>query len=112
MTRSALASIPTAGPPTESLPTAEQVERLIAVLESIASAPSAAELELTAFTPAQAAVFLNKTENWVVEAMQDGRVPFTYVGKSPRMTADHIRSVQANGERKPSKYAKPIKSAA
>ncbi|MFE9003185.1 hypothetical protein ACFYOY_13735 [Streptomyces sp. NPDC007875] len=113
MTRSNLASIPTGdNPPAESLPTAEQVERLIAALESAASAASAAELELKCFTPAEAAPLLGKTTNWVVESIQDGRIPCTYIGKSPRMTAAHIRWVQANGERKPSKYAKPIKSAA
>lgn len=107
MTRSNLASIPSsASPPEAELPTAEQVERLIAALESVASASSGAELELMSFTPAQAAVYLNKTENWVVEAIQDRRVPFTYVGRSPRMTAAHIRWVQAHGEVKPSKYAK------
>lgn len=77
-------------------------------VERLAAASTAAELELTAFTPAKAAELLGKTENWVVEAIQDGRVPFTYVGKSPRMTADHIRWVLANGERLPNKYAKPI----
>ena len=77
-------------------------------VERLAAASTAAELELTAFTPAKAAELLGKTENWVVEAIQDGRIPHTYVGKSPRMTADHIRWVLANGERKPNQYAKPI----
>ncbi|GAA1065300.1 hypothetical protein [Streptomyces asiaticus] len=113
MTRSNLASIPAGdSSPAESLPTAEQVERLIAALESVATVTSAAELELKAFTPEEAAPFLGKTTNWVVENIQDGRIPCTYIGKSPRMTAAHIRWVQANGERKPSKYAKPVKSAA
>lgn len=79
----------------------EAVERLVA-------APTAAELELMAFTPAKAAELLGKTENWVVEAIQADRVPHTYVGKSPRMTAAHIRWVQAQGERVPNQYAKPI----
>ncbi|MFJ4932380.1 hypothetical protein ACIP8U_00715 [Streptomyces pseudovenezuelae] len=77
-------------------------------VERLAAASTAAELELTAFTPAKAAELLGKTENWVVEAIQDGRIPHTYVGKSPRMTAAHIREVLATGERKPSRYAKPI----
>jgi hypothetical protein len=77
-------------------------------VERIAAAPSAAELELMAFTPAKAAELLGKTENWVVEAIQDDRIPHTYVGKSPRMTASHIRWVLANGEHLPNKYAKPI----
>lgn len=77
-------------------------------VERLAAASNAAELELTAFTPAKAAELLGKTENWVVEAIQERRIPFTYVGKSPRLTAAHIRWVQANGEVLPSKYAKPI----
>lgn len=77
-------------------------------VERLAAASTAAELELTAFTPAKAAELLGKTENWVVEAIQERRIPFTYVGKSPRLTAAHIRWVQANGEVLPSKYAKPI----
>jgi len=81
---------------------------LTAAVERLASTPSAAELELTAFTPAKAAELLGKTENWVIENIQAGRIPHTYVGKSPRMTAAHIRWVQANGERLPNKYAKPI----
>lgn len=112
MTRTTLASIRHRRRPTRSRVPAPSVERLIAALESVASAASAAELELKAFTPEEAAPYLGKTTNWVVEAIQDGRVPHTYIGKSPRMTAAHIRWVQANGERKPSKYAKPVKSAA
>lgn len=94
-------------PPTETTLILRLTEIKDAV-ERMAAAPTAAELEITAFTPEQAAVYLGKTENWVREAIQDGRIPFTYVGKSPRMTADHIREVLANGERKPNKYAKPI----
>lgn len=94
-------------PPTETTLILRLTE-LTAAVERLATAPSAAELELTAFTPAKAAELLGKTENWVVEAIRDGRVPYTYVGKSPRMTAAHIRAVQAQGERLPNKYAKPI----
>ena len=101
MTRNDLA------PPTETTLLLRLVE-LTAAVERLASTPSAAELELTAFTPAKAAELLGKTENWVIENIQAGRIPHTYVGKSPRMTAAHIRWVQANGERLPNKYAKPI----
>lgn len=94
-------------PPTETT-LILRLSELTAAVERLASASSAAELELTAFPPAKAAELLGKTENWVVEAIQDGRVPHTYVGKSPRMTAEHIRWVLANGERRPNKYAKPI----
>lgn len=94
-------------PPTETTLILRLTE-LTAVLERVATGPSSAELELTAFTPAKAAELLGKTENWVVENIQANRIPHTYVGKSPRMTAAHIRWVQAQGERMPNKYAKPI----
>lgn len=85
-----------------------RLAQLTAAVERLAAAPTAAELELKCFTPAQAADILGKTENWVTEAIQDGRVPHTYVGKSPRMTAAHIRWVQEQGQRVPTKYAKPL----
>lgn len=91
-------------PPTETT----LILRLTELVERLSTAPSAAELEITAFTPEQAAKYLGKTANWVTEAIQDDRIPHTYVGKSPRMTAEHIRWVLANGERKPHKYVKPI----
>jgi hypothetical protein len=85
-----------------------RLAKLTEAVERLASAPSTAELELKCFTPEEAAAILGKTTNWVVEAIQDGRVPHTYVGKSPRMTAAHIRAVQAQGERLPHRFAKPI----
>jgi hypothetical protein len=94
-------------PPTETTLVLRLTE-LAAAVERLAAAPTAAELELKCFTPEEAAAILGKTTNWVVEAIQDNRVPHTYVGKSPRMTAAHIRWVQAQGERMPHKYAKPI----
>ncbi len=94
-------------PPTE-MTLALRLAELTAALERLATAPTAAELELKCFTPEQAAAILGKTTNWVVEAIQYGRVPHTYVGKSPRMTAAHIRWVQAQGERVPNRYAKPL----
>lgn len=101
MTRNDLA------PPTETTLILRLTEIKEAV-ERMATTPTAAEIELMAFTPEQAATYLGKTENWVREAIRDGRIPFTYVGKSPRLTAAHIRQIQANGEIQPSKYAKPI----
>lgn len=82
--------------------------RLTELVERLAAAPSAAELELKCFTPEEAAQILGKTANWVTEAIQAGRVPHTYVGKSPRMTAAHIRWVQQQGERMPNKYSQPV----
>ncbi|MFF1341071.1 hypothetical protein ACFVYT_24660 [Streptomyces sp. NPDC058290] len=80
------------------------IERLAAAVESLAklAAPTS---DLQCYTPAKAAELLGKTENWVVEAIQDGRIPCTYIGKSPRLTADHIRWVQNSGERMPNKYS-------
>ncbi|MGW5636694.1 helix-turn-helix domain-containing protein [Streptomyces sp. NPDC003832] len=85
-----------------------RLTELAAAVERLATAPSAAELELKCFTPQEAAPLLGKTPNWVIEAIQDGRIPHTYVGKSPRLTAAHIRWIQANGERVPNQYAKPL----
>ncbi|MFE7233987.1 hypothetical protein ACFVAF_25625 [Streptomyces sp. NPDC057596] len=107
MTRTNLA------PPIENTSTNEttlvlRLARLAEAVENLTAMQAADTLELRCFTPAQAAAILGKTENWVVEAIQDNRVPHTYVGKSPRMTAAHIRWVQAQGERLPNKYAKPI----
>jgi hypothetical protein len=85
-----------------------RLTELAAAVERLATAPTAAELELKCFTPEEAAAILGKTQNWVVENIQAGRIPHTYVGKSPRMTAAHIRWVQAQGERVPNRYAKPV----
>jgi hypothetical protein len=78
------------------------IERLATAVERLATAQTAAELELKCFTPEEAAAVLGKTPNWVVESIQGRRIPFTYVGKSPRLTAAHIRWVQAQGEVLPS----------
>jgi hypothetical protein len=85
-----------------------RLAELAAAVERLTAAPTAAELELKCFTPAEAGPLLGKTENWVVEAIRERRIPFTYVGRSPRLTADHIRQIRAEGEVKPSKYARPI----
>lgn len=82
--------------------------RLTEAVEQLTVRQTAADLELRCFTPEQAADILGKTENWVREAIRDGRIPHTSVGKSPRMTAAHIRWVQAQGERVPNQYARPI----
>lgn len=109
MTRNDLA------PPTENIPTDRPavdettlILRLTEVVEQLANRQAAADLELRCFTPAKAAEILGKTENWVLEAIYEGRIPYTRVGKSPRLTAAHIRQIQAQGERQPNKYAKPI----
>ena len=106
MTRTDLA------PPTDITPKRRRVslstsliERLTEAVEQLVVAAAASSLELRCFTPEQAAEILGKTENWVVENIQAGRIPCTYVGKSPRLTAEHIRWIQQQGERMPNKYA-------
>lgn len=82
--------------------------RLTTAVEQLSTTHTANDLELRCFTPEEAGVILGKTENWVVENIQARRIPFTYIGRSPRLTAAHIRQIQAEGEVLPSKYAKPI----
>ncbi|MFI9174863.1 helix-turn-helix domain-containing protein [Streptomyces lincolnensis] len=91
-----------------TLPDAELILRLTTVLEQISVMQAAADLELRCFTPGEAAAILGKTEYWIRDACRDGRIPHTYVGKSPRLTAAHIRWVQAQGERVPNQYARPL----
>lgn len=85
-----------------------RLTELTAAVERLASAPTPAALELKCFTPEEAAPLLGKTANWIRDAIRDGRVPHTLVGKSPRLTAAHIRQIQAQGEMQPNRYAKPI----
>ncbi|WP_199546661.1 hypothetical protein [Streptomyces sp. N35] len=109
MTRNDLANTPTEASIHTPLDNA-LIERLTSAVERLVAHSSSAELELKSFTPAEAARILGKTENWVVEAIQGRRIPFTYVGKSPRLTAAHIRLIQMQGEVLPHRYA--AKSAA
>lgn len=106
MTRTDLAP-PIQTTPTDR-PTVDEttlILRLTEAVEQLATAQAAADLELRCFTPAQAARMLGKNENWVLEAIYEGRIPYTRVGKSPRLTAAHIRQIQAQGEYLPNKYA-------
>lgn len=98
--------------PTEDANTGLETGLLARLTEALERLNEQSTSELKCYTPAEAAGLLGKTENWVVEAIQAGRVPCTYVGKSPRMTAQHIRQVQQHGERLPHKYARPLKQAA
>lgn len=63
------------------------------------------EAGLRTYSPKEAASFLGKTENWVTEQIQLGTIPFTRIGKTPRLTAEHIKWVQANGEVLPHQYS-------
>lgn len=76
---------------------AKLLERLVFAVENLADASS----EPRCYPPAKAAELLGKSENWVVEAIQDRRIPFTYIGRTPMLTAKHIRWVQENGEVQP-----------
>ncbi|MFC8176559.1 helix-turn-helix domain-containing protein [Streptomyces sp. NPDC057325] len=58
--------------------------------------------ELRLYTPAEAAVLLGVTENWVSERIKARRIPFTKVGRFPRLAARHIRAIQDAGEVDPS----------
>ncbi len=82
--------------------------RLTSAVEQLTSLQAVASLELRCFTPEEAAAILGKSENWVAENIRARRIPFTYVGRTPRLTAAHIRQIQAQGEVLPHKYARPV----
>ncbi|MDT0270624.1 hypothetical protein RM844_30560 [Streptomyces sp. DSM 44915] len=84
------------------------IARLAAGVEALAGVSGAA-LELKFFTPEEAAPILGKTPNWVIEACQNGRIPCTYVGKSPRLTARHLRLIAEANERTPKAYAPAVR---
>ena len=94
-------------PPTEDT-LILRIAQLTALVERLAAAPTAAELELKLFTPEEAAALIGKDPYWIGRAIREGRIPHTRVGKSPRLTAAHIRWIQQQGEVLPNKYAKPI----
>ena len=94
-------------PPTETTLILRLTE-LTAAIERLASFPSAAELELKLFTPEEAAPLIGKDPYWIRDACRDGRIPHTRVGKSPRLSAAHIRWIQQQGEVLPNKYSKPV----
>ncbi|MFF8784717.1 hypothetical protein [Streptomyces sp. NPDC015125] len=81
------------------------LERLVSAVEKVGSLTQPAD-DLRAYTPAEAGKLLGKTENWVTEAIQARRIPFTYVGRSPRLTAAHIRWVLENGEVQPNQFSR------
>ncbi|MER7905433.1 hypothetical protein ACN6LF_005195 [[Kitasatospora] papulosa] len=118
MTRNNLALAPTEGATEESseglsvettaLPPvvdAVLIVRLAEAIEALAARAKILDPELQVLTPAEAGQALGKTENWVKEAIQDRRIPFTYVGKSPRLLPRHIRWVLDSGELLPQPQA-------
>lgn len=91
----------------------KRLESLTAAVENLTTAAaSGAYLELKCFKPSEVAALLGKTENWVIEAISDGRIPRTYIGRSPRLTAEHIREIQAADAVKPSRFTRKPKPAA
>jgi excisionase family DNA binding protein len=54
--------------------------------------------ELQLYRPAEAAALLGVTENWVQERIKARSIPFTRVGRFPRLAARHIRAIQDAGE--------------
>lgn len=102
MTRNDLASAPTEA---ATLIDTDRLNRLLDALEALAAQP-ASDPELRLFKPDEAADLLGKTENWVIENIQHGRIPYTRVGQSPRLTAAHIRQIAAQGEVLPHQYAR------
>ncbi|KOG78760.1 hypothetical protein ACZ90_11840 [Streptomyces albus subsp. albus] len=119
MTRNDLALAPTEGAVMEVPAEASDVEaptpppvvdgalilRLAEAIETLAALSKIQDPELKVLTPAEAGRALGKTENWVKEAIQDRRIPFTYVGKSPRLLPRHIRWVLESGELMPHSQA-------
>jgi len=79
------------------------ITRLTAAIEQLSNP---VDPELRCYTPAQAAEILEVSENWVNEAIRFGRIPCTYVGRFPRLTAAHIREIQEAGEKKPNRYSR------
>lgn len=78
------------------------LERLVRAVETMTAV---SDPEIRTYSPADAAALLGKTENWVTEQIQYGAIPYTRIGKTPRMTAAHIRWVLQNGEVMPHQYS-------
>ncbi|MFJ5785401.1 helix-turn-helix domain-containing protein [Streptomyces hydrogenans] len=96
MTRTNLAPVPDQ----TILMSSDLLERLVRVMETLNT-----DAGLRTYSPKEAAAYLGKTENWVTEQIQLGTIPFTRIGKTPRLTAEHIKWVQANGEVLPHQYS-------
>ncbi|MEU2236113.1 hypothetical protein [Streptomyces vietnamensis] len=90
-------------------PVADQSNLDLTILEQLVRAIEAlkgdADAEIRTYSPADAASFIGKSENWVTEQIQLGAIPFTRIGKTPRLTAEHIRWVIKNGEVMPHQYS-------
>jgi excisionase family DNA binding protein len=106
VTRNDLASAPTkASTPAIDL---TAVERLAAAIEGwnkTAEGP-AIDPELICLTPEQAATVLGVTTNWVVERITARAIPFTFVGRFPRLQARHIRAITTANEIDPAKQGR------
>lgn len=98
MTRKTLA-------PVNENPDLDLVQRLIRALSAVEGLAGDPDAEIRTFSPKDAAGYLGKTENWVIEQIQLGTIPFTRIGKTPRMTAKHIAWVIEHGEVLPHKFS-------
>lgn len=65
------------------------IQMLTEATERLAQASLPADLRL--YTPEQVAELIGKSSWWVCEEIRRGRIQCTYLGKSPRLTAAHIR---------------------
>lgn len=70
------------------------------------------EAEQKCYTPAEAAVLLGVTENWVTEAVKFRRIPFTRVGRFTRFQLKHIRAITEPNEYDPAARGRKTPAAA
>lgn len=109
MTRKSLASAPNdAGPHAADQ---DVVARLVAAVEVLADrpytqVPAGIDPELICLTPRQAAEILGVTENWINERITARRIPFTLIGRFPRLRAKHIRAIAEADEVDPSRMGR------
>ncbi|MER6635881.1 helix-turn-helix domain-containing protein [Streptomyces microflavus] len=86
---------------------AEFVEMLRSALqEAVALIVAPPDPELRLYTPAEAAGLLGVTENWVTERVKARRLPCTFVGRFPRFSAQHLRTIAAENEVNPANYGR------
>jgi hypothetical protein len=92
--------------------TAEQVAQIAAHAAVAAVKHMQADNELKLYTTEEAGVLLGKGQWWVEDQIRQGLIPYTRVGRTPMLSADHIRAIHAQGEvdpatRRPKRQARP-----
>ena len=84
-------------PPTTLSP--QLMAELRTVLQEVlAQVAPPADPELRLYTPEEAAALLGVRKNWVADRIRSGEIRCTYVGRFPRLTAEHIREIHRAGE--------------